>query len=127
MHIFKVVRFWHLLEQICKIGWILGWFLEAKSTKNREKIAFKTNAFWDVVFKVILGGFGRGFGRVWGAFGRACWHFCSNILRHVNDFDENFDFKGILEGSGEAFGTVLGGFGEAFGRVWESLGRSWPL
>ena len=27
----------------------LGWFFEAKAKKNREKIAFKTNAFLDVV------------------------------------------------------------------------------
>ena len=51
----------------------------------------------------------------------------SNILRHVNDFVEKLDFGGILEGSGQAFGTVWGGIWEAFGRVWEPLGRFWVV
>ena len=66
--------------------------------------------------KWIWEGFGEGFGGLVGNFSR----LFSNILRHFNDFDEKLDFGGILERSGEAFGTVLGGF-------WEGLGVSWAL
>ena len=65
-------------------------------------------------------GFWEGLGGLW----EGLLALFSNILRHGNDFDENLDFGGILEGSGEALGAVLGGFWDAFGRL---LGVSWAL
>ena len=49
-----------------KAGFGIG-FSRPNRWKIDKKIAFKINAFWDVVFKVILNGFGRGLGRVWEA------------------------------------------------------------
>ena len=87
-----------------------------------ENVCFFRPRFF-IDFCSILGGFWEGLGGLW----EGLLALFSNILRHVNDFDENLDFGGILEGSGEAFGTVLRRFWEGFGRVWESLGRFWPL
>ena len=41
-----------------------AWFLRSKIKENALKIALKTHAFLNVVFRGILGGFGRGLGRV---------------------------------------------------------------
>ena len=91
--------------------------------KNRfeNPCVFQCHFFRDLEW--IWVGFWEGLGDLW----EDLLALFSNILRHVNDFDEKLGFGGILEGSGEAFRTVWGGIWEAFGRVWGALGRFWAI
>ena len=74
-------------------------------------------------FEWIWEGFGEGLGGLVGNFLR----LFSNIIRHVNDFDEKLDFGGILEGSGKGLGRVLGGIWEGLGAFWALLGAVYIL
>ena len=62
--IFRESMFLKTMAKKLDLGLVFRGQIDGKSLK---KIAFQINAFWDVVFKVILNGFGRGLGRVWEA------------------------------------------------------------
>ena len=98
--------------------WKNQWIFEGKIGKNRYKLALKTHAFLDVVFSGILGGFGRGLGRVWEAFGRACWHFFRTFYDMLTISMKIWIFKRFWRGLERPWGGFWGGFG----RVWAGSG-----
>ena len=97
-----------------------AWILRSKIEENALKIALKTHAFLNVVFRGILGGFGRGLGRVSEALLATFLDFFRTFYDILTISMKNW----ILEAFWRGLGRLLGGFWEAFGRVWEALGHS---
>ena len=96
-----------------------AWILRSKIEENALKIALKIHALLDVVFRGILGGFGRGLGRVSEALLATFLDFFRTFYDILTISMKNW----ILEAFWRGLGRLLGGFWEAFGRVWEPLGR----
>ena len=117
MHIFKVLHFWHLLnnkfQNACKNRWIL----RSKIEKNRCKNALKKRFFFNIDFSSIFFGFWPRFGGSWQGLGD---HFA--VQNGVQKRKINFFEKiAIFHGFGKGLGRVLGGVWEGFGK---GLGRS---
>ena len=110
------------MENACKKAWIL----RLKIEKNALNIALKIHTFLDVVFGRILGGFGRGFGRVWEAFLATLRDFFRTFYDMLTILKKNWIWEAFWRGLGrllgrfwEDFGRLLGGSGsllDAFGR-----------
>ena len=67
MHIFKVLRFWHLRAKSMQNGSKKTWILRSKIEKNRCKNVLEIHVFLDITFLGIWAGFGTGFERFWEA------------------------------------------------------------
>ena len=113
MHIFKVLHFWHLLNNKFQNACKNPWFLRSKIEKNRYKTLKKSKLFLTSIFHRFFLDFGLVLGGSWRGLGDHLAVQDGTQKGKINIFNK----IEIFQGFGEGLGRVLGRFGDGFGRV----------
>ena len=102
-------------------------FFKPKSRKIVKKHSSKNVFFWACTFQSILGGFGKGLGRVLGRV----WRVLASLGPLFGVFFwclySECSPKGVLEAPGLDFGSILNGLGGVWGGFWEGFRKVWKV
>ena len=96
-----------------------------KIQDNRNKNDSKNIVFFACIFQSLLGGFGRGLGRVWGGVWSLSGVYWATFGLIFGCLYFEWSPKGAWEASEVDFHCIwrgLGGAGEDFGMFWEEFG-----